>query len=74
MCVYKNREAKPACLESFSKPVFQVVATFEEVGTDKTKIVFRQIFNSANECRKVKAFAVKKTKKTLTGWKWNCQE
>lgn len=40
-----------------SKPIFQVVATFEEVAAGKTKIVFRQIFTSAVECRKVKVVA-----------------
>ena len=39
------------------KPIFQVVATFEEVAADKTKVVFWQIFNTAEECRKIKAFA-----------------
>jgi hypothetical protein len=37
--------------------IFQVVATFEEVSAGKTKIVFKMIFNSADECKKVKAFA-----------------
>ena len=58
----------------FSKPLFKVVATFEEVSPGHTKIVFRQIFDSADECRKLKAFAGEKTKKTLTGWKWNWQK
>ncbi len=49
----------------FSKPIFQVVATFEEVSIDKTKIVFKQIFNSANECNKVKAFAVDKNEENF---------
>ena len=40
---------KPALIiwKRFSKPIFQVVASFEEVPTDKTKIVFKQIFNSS---------------------------
>jgi uncharacterized protein YndB with AHSA1/START domain len=41
----------------FSKPLFQVIVTFEEVSIGKTKILFRQIFNSAEECNKIKAFA-----------------
>jgi uncharacterized protein YndB with AHSA1/START domain len=49
----------------FSKPIFQVVASFEEVSTDKTKIVFKQIFDSANECKKVKAFAVDKNEENF---------
>lgn len=34
-----------------SKPLFQVVATFEEVSGDSTKIVFKMIFDSAEECK-----------------------
>jgi uncharacterized protein YndB with AHSA1/START domain len=49
----------------FSKPIFQVVATFEEVSVDKTKIVFKQIFNSANECSKVKTFAADKNEENF---------
>ena len=40
----------------FSKPLFQVVTTFEEVSSNQTKVVFKQIFDSATECNKVKAF------------------
>lgn len=49
----------------FSKPIFQVVATFEEVAADRTKIVFKQIFNSANECNKVKTIAVDKNEENF---------
>src|SRR5262245_40144782 len=33
-----------------SQPLFNVVASFEEVSADKTKVIFRMIFNSAEEC------------------------
>lgn len=49
----------------FSKPIFQVVAAFEEVSGDKTKIVFKQIFNSAEECNKVRPFAVDKNEENF---------
>ena len=39
-----------------SKPLFQVVAAFEEVSAGKTKIIFKQIFDSAAECNKLKPF------------------
>lgn len=48
-----------------SKPIFQVVATFEEVASNKTKIVFKMLFNSEEECRKVKAFAVDKNEENF---------
>lgn len=41
----------------FSKPLFQVVATFEEISASKTKIVFKMLFHSVEECNKIKAFA-----------------
>ncbi len=51
--------------QRFSKPIFQVVATFEEVTKDKTKLVFKMLFNTADECRKVKAFAVDKNEENF---------
>ncbi|GEO05639.1 activator of HSP90 ATPase [Adhaeribacter aerolatus] len=58
---------KPALIawKRHSKPLFQVVATFEEVSGDKTKIIFKMLFNSAEECRKVKAFAVDKNEENF---------
>lgn len=48
-----------------SKPLFQVVATFEELADDKTKIVFKMLFSSAEECNKVKKFAVDKNEENF---------
>lgn len=48
-----------------SKPLFQVVATFEAIDENKTKIVFKMLFNSTEECRKVKAFAVDKNEENF---------
>jgi len=58
---------KPALIawKRFSKPIFQVVATFEEVSVDKTKIVFKMLFTSADECQKVKKFAVDKNEENF---------
>jgi hypothetical protein len=58
---------KPALIiwKRFSKPVFQVVVSFEQISTDKTKIIFKQIFNSANECNKVRAFAIDKNEENF---------
>jgi len=39
-----------------SKPHFQVIATFEEDGSS-TKVTFRQVFSSAEECEKIRKFA-----------------
>lgn len=58
---------KPALIawKRFSKPLFRVVATFEEVSSGRTKIVFKMIFDSAGECNKVKKFAVVKNEENF---------
>ncbi|MEQ1799488.1 MAG: SRPBCC family protein [Lacibacter sp.] len=58
---------KPALIawKRHSKPIFQVVAAFEEVVADKTKIIFRMLFTSADECSKVKKFAVDKNEENF---------
>ena len=48
-----------------SKPLFHVVATFEEVSASQTKVVFRMLFPTAEECRKVKPFAVDKNEENF---------
>jgi uncharacterized protein YndB with AHSA1/START domain len=48
-----------------SQPIFQVAATFEEVDRNKTKLVFRMIFISPEECAKVKKFAVDKNEENF---------
>ncbi len=49
----------------FSKPLFQVVATFEETSAGKTKLVFKMLFYTAQECRKVQPFAVIKNEENF---------
>lgn len=49
----------------FSKPIFQVVATFDEISPGKTKLVFRMLFNTKDECRKVKPFAIEKNEENF---------
>lgn len=58
---------KPALIawKRFSKPLFRVVATFEEVSSGRTKIVFKMIFDSAGECNKVKKIAVVKNEENF---------
>ncbi|MGQ7944534.1 SRPBCC family protein [Flavobacterium sp. WC2509] len=48
-----------------SKPLFQVLATFEEVSSEKTKIVFKMLFNSAEECNKLRPFVVDKNEENF---------
>ena len=58
---------KPSLIawKRYSKPLFQVVATFDEVSPNATKLVFRMLFDSAEECSKIKRFAVDKNEENF---------
>ena len=58
---------KPSLIywKRISQPLFNVLATFEEVEGNKTRVVFRQIFNTAKECNKIKPFAVEKNEENF---------
>lgn len=51
--------------QRISKPLFKVVATFEELNPGTTQLVFRQIFDNEVECNKVKKFAVDKNEENF---------
>lgn len=48
-----------------SKPLFQILATFEELSNDNTKIVFKMLFDTAAECNKLKPFVVDKNEENF---------
>lgn len=48
-----------------SKPLFQILVTFEEVSSEKTKIVFKMIFDTPEECNKLKPFVVDKNEENF---------
>lgn len=48
-----------------SKPLFKVLATFEEISSDKTKIIFRMIFDTAEESNKLRPFVVDKNEENF---------
>jgi len=52
----KIEEPELVAWKRYSKPLFQVVAAFEEVTENSTKIIFRQIFDSEGECNKIKKY------------------
>ncbi len=58
---------RPALIawQRISKPIFQVLATFEEVPDNKTRIVFKMLFSSAEECNKLKKFVVDKNEENF---------
>lgn len=48
-----------------SKPLFQVSAAFEAVSDNQTKIVFKMIFDTPEECNKLKPFVVDKNEENF---------
>ncbi len=48
-----------------SKPSFQVVALFESVTENSTKLIFKMLFYSAEECNKLKIFVVDKNEENF---------
>ena len=48
-----------------SKPLFKVLTTFEEVTANKAKIVFKMIFDTAEESNKLRPFVVDKNEENF---------
>ena len=65
-CVFIKIE-KPELLAWYrvSKPLFTVVAAFEETAKDRTRIVFKMLFETAAECNKLKPFVPEKNEENF---------
>ncbi|MGV3696944.1 SRPBCC family protein [Flavobacterium sp.] len=48
-----------------SKPLFNIVATFEAINDGKTKIIFKMVFNTAEESDKLRPFVVDKNEENF---------
>ena len=48
-----------------SKPLFQVLTTFEEISPNETKVVFKQLFMTPEECAKLKKYVLDKNEKNF---------
>ncbi|GEP51929.1 activator of HSP90 ATPase [Flavobacterium noncentrifugens] len=48
-----------------SQPLFQVLVTFETVVENRTKVVFKMLFDSAEACNKLKPFVVDKNEENI---------
>jgi len=48
-----------------SKPLFQMVVHFESIAGDQTKLVFRMLFDTAEECNQIKVFAPEKNEENF---------
>jgi uncharacterized protein YndB with AHSA1/START domain len=65
-CVFiKIERPVLVCWYRVSKPLFKVAATFEELNPDKTMIRFRMLFDSVEECNKVKGFVQDKNEENF---------
>lgn len=51
--------------QRISKPVFRVLTTFEEIAEDKTRVIFRMIFETEQECDKIRKFAPEKNEENF---------
>jgi uncharacterized protein YndB with AHSA1/START domain len=49
----------------YSKPLFQILATFEEVDSKQTKLVFKMLFETVDECNKLRPFVVDKNEENF---------
>lgn len=48
-----------------SKPLFQVEVRFEEINESQTKVVFKQKFESADECAKLRKYVPEKNEENM---------
>lgn len=48
-----------------SKPIFQILATFEEITPEQTLLVFKMLFHTVEECQKLKPFVVDKNEENF---------
>ena len=59
------REPELLIWDRQSKPLFRVEVVFEEIAENETSVIFKQIFETAEECRKIKAFTVGKNDENM---------
>lgn len=52
-------------LNLVSNPKFQIIATFEEILENNTKVTFRMIFGTPELCSHVKTYAVEKNEENF---------
>lgn len=64
-CRFIELSADRIIIQHVSKPHFYLIASFEETGKNRTRITFRQVFPTADECDKVKSFAVEANEQNL---------
>ncbi len=48
-----------------SDPKFQIQATFNKISVEQTKVVFKMIFNTIEECNKLRSFVTEKNEENM---------
>jgi uncharacterized protein YndB with AHSA1/START domain len=48
-----------------SKPLFQVEARFEEISANETRVIFKQKFESEEECEKIRKYVLDKNEENM---------
>lgn len=48
-----------------SKPLFQILTTFETISENETKVVFKMLFETTEECQKLKPYVVDKNEENF---------
>ncbi|MBW1653920.1 SRPBCC family protein [Flavobacterium quisquiliarum] len=48
-----------------SKPLFQILTTFEAISENETKLVFKMLFETEEECQKLKPYVVDKNEENF---------
>ncbi|KAF2081763.1 SRPBCC family protein [Flavobacterium sharifuzzamanii] len=48
-----------------SKPLFQILTTFEAISENETKVVFKMLFETEAECQKLKQYVVDKNEENF---------
>lgn len=51
--------------QRISQPIFQILATFEEVAPNQTELVFKMLFDTVKECEKLKPYVVDKNEENF---------
>ncbi len=58
--------------QRISKPIFQVLATFDELGPAETMVTFKMLFESVEECDKLRKFVPGKNEENLDRLEVEC--
>ncbi len=48
-----------------SKPLFQVLATFDALGPEQTRVTFKQLFETEEDCAKLKKYVLDKNEENI---------